>query len=181
MRAFAQRSYGDHAHDEAPTVAERARPDSINPPRVSNVVTNTVRDERYEGHRRNRSKPNLFASEKVNRADQRDQRNPDQFYERAKGEQPCTLNPMQSSDDARKPTGIAASNSTRLASRRARGAVSLSELAALTTFATPTTSATITSKQNGAANHHFIPSQKSIAKRISSTADMTNPKRSNHC
>jgi hypothetical protein len=45
----------------------------------------------------------------------------------------------------------------------------------------PTKSAAATSKQKGAANHHFILAEKSIAKRMSNTDDIANPNLSNHC
>jgi hypothetical protein len=96
-------------------------------------------------------------------------------------EHPCKLSPVQSSEEAKNPSGIAASINARFVSRRHRSTITLSELALPDTFAAPTPSAAITSVSNGTASHHFIPSEKSIAKRISNTADINNPKRSNHC
>jgi hypothetical protein len=98
-----------------------------------------------------------------------------------KDEQPCKLNPVQSSEDARNPSGIAASRNARLGSRRPRFSTTLQGFALPDTFIAATLSAAITSEQNGTANHHFIPLQKSIAKRISNNADIANPARSNHC
>jgi len=96
------------------------------------------------------------------------------------GEQPRTLNPVQSSEDARKPRGIAAINNARLGSLMRRAIARLPD-PALTAFAAPTPRATMTNIQNGAANHHGISLEKSIAKRISRTADIATPNRSNHC
>ena len=95
-----------------------------------------------------------------------------------KGAQPCTLNPVQSSDEAMKPSGIAASKIVCAKANRP-----LADCAPLmpNTFVKPTKSAAATSKQKGAANHHFILAEKSIAKRMSNTDDIANPDRSNHC
>src|SRR5436190_24007142 len=92
------------------------------------------------------------------------------------GEQPRRLKPLQSSDEARNPKGIAASSSalafTPEAAARsdARGSNKLIAL---------TASAAIRSSQNGAASHQFISIEKSIANRISRIADTSTPIRSN--
>ena len=95
-----------------------------------------------------------------------------------KGEQPCTFKPVQSSDEAMKPSGIAASNIVRT---RVNGTLADGGPLTPNTFVKPTKSAAATSKQKGADNHHFILAEKSIAKRMSNTDDIANPNRSNHC
>src|SRR5205807_3511275 len=95
-----------------------------------------------------------------------------------KGEQPSTLKPVQSSDEAMKPSGIAAS---KIVARKRSGTLADRATGVPNTFARPTKSAAATSKQKGAANHHFIFAEKSIAKRMSNTDDIASPDRSNHC
>jgi len=85
---------------------------------------------------------------------------------------------VQSSDDARKPSGMAAINKTR---SQMRGCVVVSDVGAARRFATPVVSAAMTSNQKGAADHQLISREKSIAKRISSIAEIANPTLSNHC
>jgi len=95
-----------------------------------------------------------------------------------KGEQPCTLKPVQSSDEAMKPSGIAASKIVR---HKLNGTLVDCVPLLPNTFVKPTKSAAATSKQKGAANHNFILAEKSIANRMSNTDEIANPDRSNHC
>jgi hypothetical protein len=102
------------------------------------------------------------------------------FMKVQKGEQPAALRPLHPSDDAKKLSGIAASNSSRVRfpTRDWFDDCGVDEPNMLWLA---TTIAPITSNQNGAASHHLIDCEKSIANRIRRTAERINPIRSNHC
>src|SRR6185295_15795981 len=97
-----------------------------------------------------------------------------------KGEQPAAARPLHPREDAKKLSGIAASNSSRVrfSIRDWFDDCGVDEPNMLR-LATP--SAPITSSQKGAASHHLISSEKSMANRIKSTAERINPIRNNHC
>ena len=86
-------------------------------------------------------------------------------------EQPSTLNPVQSSDEAKKARGIAADNSIRdtfgkefVAGPAAR-------------FQRQTASAAMTSSQKGAPSKRFVSAVKSTANLTSSKAERHRPAR----
>src|SRR5436190_15120734 len=85
MSATSQSAYSYDAHDKAPAVTKGTCTQTIDPPGISKVVTNAVRDEWRERHYGNRGEPGFVAAEKVDRAGDSNQRNPYKFDESAKG------------------------------------------------------------------------------------------------
>src|SRR6185369_10719122 len=97
-----------------------------------------------------------------------------------KGEQPAAARPLHPREDAKKLRGIAASNSSRFRfSIRDWFDDCGADVPEMLWLATP--SAPITSSQKGAASHHFIDCEKSIANRMRRIAETISPIRSNHC
>src|SRR6185369_10054635 len=97
-----------------------------------------------------------------------------------KGEQPAAASPLHPKEDAKKLSGIAASNSSRFRFSIRDWfddcGVDEPNMLRLATPSDPTTS-----NQKGAASHHFIDCEKSIANRIRRIAETISPIRSNHC
>jgi len=97
-----------------------------------------------------------------------------------KAEQPEALNPLHPREDAKKLSGIAASNISRFRFPIPGWFDDCgSDEPNMLWLAAP--SDPITSNQKRAASHHFIDSEKSIANRIRSTAERISPIRSTHC